>query len=137
MPRTTKDGTKQSAEKTSQLWCVNWRLLLAILVMQRGKSINISVQQNSGPFCLYYAFSLMAVTLAKVLAGAWQPGPSDAKQVSLAGEGVVGPPGVLIVGKGGCRHCGFPPAMTPRLNRATCLPRYAKSRQVRAKAWYL
>jgi hypothetical protein len=67
--------------------------LLAILVMQRGKSINISVQQNSGPFCLYYAFSLMAVTLAEVLAGAWQPGPRMPSKSHWLVEGSSGRPG--------------------------------------------
>lgn len=99
-----KIGTKQSAEKTFQLWCVNWCLELVILVMQRGKSDqHFSSAEQRAVLSLLRILSHgsnIGECLGRCLA-AWA---SDAKQVSLAGGGVLGPPRVLIDGKGGCRQ---------------------------------
>lgn len=117
--------------------------LQVMQVMQRRKTINDSLQQNSGPFCLYYAFALMAVTLAECLAESWQSGLGC--QVPPIGQGnhPSGRSAYLLMGRrrvshaaAACRAIG-PNSATLLPRHAKRQPRTAKSRQVSAKPWYL
>lgn len=146
-PRRCKDAVQELRRITvptrakKLMTCGN--ALQVIQVMQRRKTINDSLQQNSGPFCLYYAFALMAVTLAECLAESWQSGLGC--QVPPIGQGnhPSGRSAYLLMGRrrvsyatAACRAIG--PNSATRLPRhAKRQPRTAKSRQVSAKPWYL
>jgi len=81
-------------------------------VMQRRKTINDSLQQNSGPFCLYFAFALMAVTLAECLANSWQSGLGC--QVPPIGQGnhPSGRSAYQLMGRGNCHTQRLPASLS-------------------------
>lgn len=86
----------------------------AFLEMQEEKSIFSRLDQNSGPFCLYYAFSLMAVTLADLLAEPWRSGPLLPRHISLATSVLLGPLGVPADGRVARMGSSYSTRATPK-----------------------